>query len=166
MALLPWNSPPCLDRREELTEKSQPGGPEDPQNPEPPIVRQTWRRMKQSVEADPPPVEGRTVATTQKLRHLKGSRLTSGKRSCVEKGSDSLPGPQPKGKVERKLQEKQRLTEQTFQLDPGPTQKSPIGLQSIPIKEKLIRIDNWTLPCLRPGQIALAKKRIPRSGEN
>jgi hypothetical protein len=29
--------------------------------------------MKQSVETDLPPVEGRTVATTQELRHLKGA---------------------------------------------------------------------------------------------
>jgi hypothetical protein len=46
--------------------------------------------MKQSVEADPPPVEGKIGTMTQELRHLKGSRLTSGKRSCVEKGSNGL----------------------------------------------------------------------------
>jgi hypothetical protein len=56
--------------------------------------------MKQSVEADLPPVEGKIVAVTQEPRHLKGSRLTSGKRSCIEKGSDSLSGPQPEGEKE------------------------------------------------------------------
>jgi hypothetical protein len=33
-----------LTGRKELTEKSQSGEFEDPQNPESPIVRQTWRR--------------------------------------------------------------------------------------------------------------------------
>jgi hypothetical protein len=98
--------------------------------------------MKQSVKADPPPVEGKIVAMTQELRHLKGSRLTSEKRSCVENGSNSLSGPQPEGEMEAEIQEKRRLTEQTLQLDPRPTQKSLVGPQSIPIKEKLIRIDN------------------------
>jgi hypothetical protein len=44
--------------------------------------------MMQSVEADPP-AEGEIMALTQKeLRHLKGSHLTSGKKSCVVKGSN------------------------------------------------------------------------------
>ena len=79
--------------------------------------------MEQSVEADPPPVEGEIMAMTQELRHLKGSRLTSGKRSFVVKGSNSLSGPQPEGEMEAEAQEKRRLTEQTLQLDPAPTQK-------------------------------------------
>jgi hypothetical protein len=45
--------------------------------------------MKQSVEADPPPAEGENMVLMQKeLRHLKGSRLTSGKKSCIVKGSN------------------------------------------------------------------------------
>jgi hypothetical protein len=45
--------------------------------------------MIQSVKADPPPAEEEIMALTQKeLRHLKGSRLTSGKRSCIVKGSN------------------------------------------------------------------------------
>jgi 16S rRNA U1498 N3-methylase RsmE len=45
--------------------------------------------MIQSVEADPPPAEEEIMALTQKeLRHLNGLRLTSGKRSCVVKGSN------------------------------------------------------------------------------
>jgi hypothetical protein len=45
--------------------------------------------MIQSIKADPPPAEGKIMVLTQKeLRHLKGSRLTSGKRSCVVKGSN------------------------------------------------------------------------------
>jgi hypothetical protein len=44
--------------------------------------------MIQSVEADQPPAVEEIMALTQKeLRHLKGSRLTSGKRSCIGKGS-------------------------------------------------------------------------------
>jgi hypothetical protein len=81
--------------------------------------------VKQSAEAGPPPVEGEIMAMTQELRHLKGSRLTSGKRSCVEKGSNSQSGPQPDGEMEAEAQEKRRLTEQTLQLDPGPTKKAP-----------------------------------------
>jgi hypothetical protein len=43
----------------------------------------------QSIEADPPPAEEEIMALMQKrLRNLKGSRLTSGKRSCVVKGSN------------------------------------------------------------------------------
>jgi hypothetical protein len=81
--------------------------------------------MKQSVEADPPPVEGKIVATTQQLRHLKGSRLTSRKRSCIVKGSNSLSGPQPDSEMEAEAQEKRCLTEQMLQLDPGPTEGVP-----------------------------------------
>jgi hypothetical protein len=66
--------------------------------------------MKQSIEADLPSVEGRTVATTQELRHLKkGPRLTSGKRNCVEKGSYGLSGPQPEGEVETEASGKAAL---------------------------------------------------------
>jgi hypothetical protein len=81
--------------------------------------------MKQSAEADSPPVEGEIMAMTQELRHLKESRLTSGKRSCVVKGSNSLSEPQPDGEMEAEAQEKRRLTEQTLKLDPGPTQRAP-----------------------------------------
>jgi hypothetical protein len=63
------------------------------------------------------------MALTQELRHLKGSQLTSGKRICVEKSSNSLSGPQPDSEIE--AQEKRRLTEQMPQLDPGPTQGAP-----------------------------------------
>jgi hypothetical protein len=65
------------------------------------------------------------MAMTQELRHLKGSRLSSVKRSCIVKGSNSLSGPQPDGEMEAEAQEKRRLTEQTLQLDPGPTQRAP-----------------------------------------
>jgi hypothetical protein len=101
--------------------------------------------MKQSAEADPPPVEGKIVATTQELRHLKGSSLTSGTRSCVEKGSNNLSGPQPEGEMEVKAQEKRRLTEQTLQLDPGPTQKDPGRAPEHPHKRELVRIDKLDL---------------------
>jgi 16S rRNA U1498 N3-methylase RsmE len=80
--------------------------------------------MKQSVEADPPPAGGGTMALTQKeLRHLKRLRLTSGEKSCVVKGSNNLSGPQPDSKMEAEAEEKRRLTMQTLQLDPGPTQR-------------------------------------------
>jgi hypothetical protein len=125
MALLRGTLLPALTGGKELTEKSQSGEFEVPQNPESPIVRRTWCRMKQSVEADPPPVEGEIMAMTQELRHLKVSRLTSGKRSCVVKSSNSLSGPQPDGEMEAEAQEKRRLTERMLQLDPGPTQRAP-----------------------------------------
>jgi hypothetical protein len=125
MALLRGTLLPALTGGKELTEKSQSGELEVPQNPESPILHPTWRRMKQSVEADPPPVEGETMAMTQELRLLKGSRLSSGKRSCVVKGINSLSGPQPDGKMEAEAQEKRRSTEQTLQHDPGPTQRTP-----------------------------------------
>jgi hypothetical protein len=73
MALLHGTLLPALTGGKELTEKSQSGEFEVPQNPESPIVRPTWRRMKQSVEADPPPVEGEIMVMTQELRHLMGS---------------------------------------------------------------------------------------------
>jgi hypothetical protein len=57
---------PVLTGGKELTEKSQPGGFEDPQNPESPIVRPIWCRMKQSADADPPLVEGEIVAMTRR----------------------------------------------------------------------------------------------------
>jgi hypothetical protein len=47
--------------------------------------------------------------------------------------------------MEAEAQEKRRLTEQTLQLDPGPTQKSLVGPQSIPVKQKLVRIDKLDL---------------------
>jgi hypothetical protein len=41
--------------------------------------------MMQSVKADPPPAEGEIMAEMQKAPiDLKGSRPTSGKRSCVD----------------------------------------------------------------------------------
>jgi hypothetical protein len=62
------------------------------------------------------------MALMQKeLRHLKGSHLTSGEKSCIVKGSN-LSGPQPDGEME--AEEKRRLTVQTLQLDPGPTQRA------------------------------------------
>jgi hypothetical protein len=89
MALLYGTLHPALIGRKEPTEKSQSGEFEVPQNPELPIVRQPGVDMMQSVEADPPPAEGEIMALTQKeLRHLKGLRLTSEKKSCVVKGSD------------------------------------------------------------------------------
>jgi hypothetical protein len=78
------------------------------------------------------------MALTQKeLRHLKGSCLTSGKKSCVVKGSSNLSGPQPDGKLEAEAEEKRRLTMQTQ----GRPKEPLVGPQSIPIKEKLVRID-------------------------
>jgi hypothetical protein len=124
MALLRGTLLPALTGGKELTEKSQSGEFEVPQNPESPIVRSTWRRMKQGVEADPPPVGGEIMAMTQELRHLKGSHLTSGKRNCVVKGSNSLSGPQPDGDMEAEAQEKRSLTKQTLELDPGSTQRA------------------------------------------
>jgi hypothetical protein len=120
--------------------------------------------MKQSIEADPPPVGREIMAMMQELRHLKGSRLTSGKRNCIVKGSNNLSGPQPDGEKEAEAQEKRRLTVQTLQLDPGPTQRSLGWPPSIPMKRSWSEPTNWTFPCLRSGQITLAKKRIPRSG--
>jgi hypothetical protein len=108
MALLRGTLLHALTGGKELTEKSQFGELKVSQNPESPIVRPTCRRMKQSVEANPPPVEGETMAMTQELRHLKGSRLTSGKRSCIVKGSNSLSGPQTDGEMEAEAQEKRR----------------------------------------------------------
>jgi hypothetical protein len=65
------------------------------------------------------------MALTQKeLRHLKGSRLNSGKKSCVVKGSNNLSGTKPDGEMEAEAEEKRRLTEQTLQLDPGLTQRA------------------------------------------
>jgi hypothetical protein len=125
MALLRGTLLPALTGGKVLTEKSQSGEFEVPQNPESPIARPTWCNMKQSVEADPPPDEGDIMVMTQELRHLKGSRLTSGKRSCIVKSSNSLSGPQPDGEMEAGDQEKRRLTERTLQLDPGPTQRAP-----------------------------------------
>jgi hypothetical protein len=142
MALLHGTLHPALTGGKELTEKSQSGEFEVPQNPESPIVCSTWRRMKQSAEAHPPPVGGEIMAMTQKeLRHLKGLHLTSGKRSCVVEGSNNLSGPQPDGEMEAEAQEKRRLTVQTLQLDPGLTLRSLGRPQSIPIKEKLVRIE-------------------------
>jgi hypothetical protein len=103
MGLLRGTLLPALTGGKELTEKSQSGELEVTQNPESPIVRPTWHRMKQSVEADPPPGEGEIMAETPK-----GSQLTSGKRSCIVKGSNSLSGPQPDGKMEAEAQEKRR----------------------------------------------------------
>jgi hypothetical protein len=77
MALHRGTLRPVLTGGKELTEKSQSGEFDVPQNPESPIVCPTWHRMKQSAEADPPPVGGEIMAMTQKeLRHLKGLRLT------------------------------------------------------------------------------------------
>jgi hypothetical protein len=87
-----------------LTEKSQLGGPKDPQDPESPIVRPTWRRMKQSANANSPPGKEKIAAMTQELRHLKGS-CPPQERSCVEKGSNSLKGPRPEGEIETEAQE-------------------------------------------------------------
>jgi hypothetical protein len=88
----------------ELTEKSQLRGLKDPQNPESPIVCPTWRRMKQSADANSPPGKGKIAAMTQELRHLKGSSLPQ-ERSCVEKGSNSLIRPQPESEMEAEAQE-------------------------------------------------------------
>jgi hypothetical protein len=59
----------------------------------------------------------------------------------LRKAATACQDPSPRAKRKRKLQEKQRLTEQTSQLDPGPTKKSPVGPRSVPIKEKMIRIE-------------------------
>jgi hypothetical protein len=72
MALLRGTLLPALTGGKELTEKSQSGEFEVPQNPESPIVCPTWRRIKQSAEADLPHVEGEIMAMTQELRHPKG----------------------------------------------------------------------------------------------
>jgi hypothetical protein len=89
MALLYGTLCPASTGRKELPEKSQSGEFEAPQNPELPIVCPTWHRYDAERRNDPPPAEGEIMALTQKEpRHLKGSRLTSGKKSCVVKGSN------------------------------------------------------------------------------
>jgi hypothetical protein len=86
MALLYRTLLPALTGRKELTEKSQ-SGEFEAQNYQ--LYAQPGIDMIQSDKADPPPAEGEIMALTQKeLRHLKESRLTSGKRSCVVKGSN------------------------------------------------------------------------------
>jgi hypothetical protein len=60
--------------------------------------------MKQSADANSPPGKGKIVAMTQELRHLKGPCLPQ-KESCVEKGSNSLSGPQPESEMEAEAQE-------------------------------------------------------------
>jgi hypothetical protein len=126
MALLHETLRPALTGRKELTEKSQSGEFEDPQNPESPIIRPTWHRNEAERRSRSTTCwGGEIMALTQKeLRHLKGSRLTSGKKSCVVKGSNNLSGPQPDGEMEAEAEEKRHLTVQTLQLDPGPTQRA------------------------------------------
>jgi hypothetical protein len=69
--------------------------------------------MKQSVEANPPPVEGRTMATTQELRHLKRGRVLPQEReAALRKAATACRDTSLRAKW--KLQEKQRLTEQTL----------------------------------------------------
>jgi hypothetical protein len=86
-----------------MTEKSQSGGFEDPRDPESPILRPTWRRRKQSVTSDPPPVKGKIEAMTQELRHLKGLRLTSGEEAALRKAATACQGPSLRAKWKRKL---------------------------------------------------------------
>jgi hypothetical protein len=75
--------------------------------------------MKQSVKADPPPAGGGNHDVD-----AEGAETPKGKKSCVEKGSNNLSRPQPDSKMEAEAEEKRRLTEQTLQLDPGPTQRA------------------------------------------
>jgi hypothetical protein len=86
MALLYGTLYPALTGRKELPERTnlENSRPHKTQNYQ--SYTQPGVDMIQSVEADPPPAEGEIMAMTQKEpRHLKGLRLTSGKRSCVEK---------------------------------------------------------------------------------
>jgi hypothetical protein len=162
MALLRGTLRPALTGRKELTEKSQSGEFEVPQDPESPIVHPTWRRNE---------AEHRNRSTTcwggnhgvdaEGAETPKGVESTSEKKSCVVKGSNELSGPQPDGEMEAEAEEKRRLTEQTLQLDPGPTQRALGRAPEHPHKRS--GLTNWTFPCLRSDQ-ALAKKRIPRSG--
>jgi hypothetical protein len=85
MALLYGKLHPALTGRKELPERTNLDNlrPHKTQNYQ--SHAQPGVDMKQSVEADPPPAEGEMALTQKDPRHLKGPRLTSGKRSCVEK---------------------------------------------------------------------------------
>jgi hypothetical protein len=125
MALLRGTFRPALTGRKELTEKSQSGEFEDPQNPESPIIRPTWRRNE---------AERRSRSTTcwggnhgvdaEGAETPKGVATYLWKKSCIVKGSNDLSGPQPDGGMEAKAEEKRCLTEQTLQLDPRLTQRA------------------------------------------
>jgi hypothetical protein len=102
--------------------------------------------MIQSVEADLPPAVEETMKLMQKeLRHLKGSRLTSGKRSCVEKGSN-------------KACQDHNLTAKPCRhsnLTQGRPKEPSVGPQIIPRKEKLVKVDKlgFSLMKMNPALI-------------
>jgi hypothetical protein len=143
MALLRGTLRPALTGRKELTEESQSGEFEVPQNPELPIVRPTWRRNEAERQSQSTTCWGGNHGDdAEGAETPKEVASYLWRKSCIVKGSDNPTGPQPDGEMEAEAEEKRRLTVQTLQLDPGPTQRALGWAPEHPHKrEKLVRIN-------------------------
>jgi hypothetical protein len=123
--------------------------------------------MKQSVEADPPPAEGKIVALTQKeLRHLKGSRFTSGKKSCIVKGSNQPVRTTAWWRGESRSWGKaalDRADAQTWTL--GRPKEPLVGSHIISRKKKLDRVDNLDFSLLEMNPTLTKGKRAFINGQ-
>jgi hypothetical protein len=162
LSILPWKEGKNSLRRANLENLR----PHKTQNYQ--LYAQPGVDMMQSVEADPSPAKGEIMSLTQKEpRHLKGLRLTSGKRSCVVKGSNK-----PVRTTAWRRDGSGSWGKAALDHADAPTwPRALVGPQIIPIKEKLVRIDKLDFslkkmnPTLTKGERAFINGQKLLKGE-